>query len=160
MWYPVLLSLIVDFLCLLPVEESTILQIHTVPLPIKGQEVQQAAWPISGNHARKDSLLRKILTSSLHHGDLNSEQSYNSLFHKWECWCNERNRDPNQGSVTDVVNFLVKLYEAGYSYSFLNCYHSAILSVHEKVDDYLIGQHPLTADRLSLGTHPPGGLTR
>ena len=44
--------------------------------------------------------------------------------------------------MTDVINFLAKLYAAGYNYHSLNCYCSAISSVHEKVDGYLVGQHP------------------
>ena len=68
-WYPVLLALLVDYPCLLPAVESTILQIHTIPLPIKGHEVQLAVWPISGDHVRRDNFQRRLLTSSWHHGD-------------------------------------------------------------------------------------------
>ena len=35
-----------------------------------------------------------------------TQTNYNSLFHKWECWCNEWDRNPIQGPVTDVINFL------------------------------------------------------
>ena len=69
-WYPVLLNLLVDYPCLLPTNDSTILQLHTVPLPVRGHQVQLAAWPISGDHVKKDSFLRKLQASSWHHGDL------------------------------------------------------------------------------------------
>ena len=72
-----------------------------------------------------------------------SQTSYNSLFHKWECWCNQRNRNPIYGPIADVINFLAELFEAGYSYRSLNAYRSAISSIHEKVDDHLVGQHPM-----------------
>ena len=41
-WYPVLLDLLVDYPCLLPAEELTILQMHTIPLPNKGMKY---SWP-------------------------------------------------------------------------------------------------------------------
>ena len=86
-----------------------------------------------------------------------SQSNYNSLFHKWECWCNERERNPISGPVTDVINFLAELYEAGYSYRSLNSYRSAISSTHEKVDDHLVGQHPLVTRVLkgAFNSKPP-----
>ena len=70
-WYPVLLTLLVDHPCLLPARESTILQMHTIPLPIKGHEVQLAVWPISGDPVKRENFLRKLLPLSWHHGDQN-----------------------------------------------------------------------------------------
>ena len=86
-----------------------------------------------------------------------SQKSYNSLFLKWERWCSERSRDPIQGPVTDVINFLAELYEAGYSYRSLNSYRSAISSVHEKVDGHLVGQHPMVSRVLkgAFNNRPP-----
>ena len=86
-----------------------------------------------------------------------SHSSYNSLFHKWECWCSQRDRNPIHGSVTDVVNYLAELYEAGYSYRSLNSYHSAISLVHEKVDGHSIGQHPMVSRVLkgAFNCRPP-----
>ena len=42
-----------------------------------------------------------------------------------------------------MVNFLAYLYREGYQYRSLNSYRSAILSVHERIDGYSVGQHPL-----------------
>jgi hypothetical protein len=42
--------------------------------------------------------------------------------------------------VSEVVNFLAHLFKEGYQYCFLNAYR---LSVHERVDGYQVGQHPL-----------------
>ena len=41
------------------------------------------------------------------------------------------------------MNFLVELFEKGYSYSSLNSYRSAISSTHEQIDGSAIRQHPL-----------------
>ena len=66
--------------------------------------------------------------------------------------------DPISGPVGEVVNFLAHLYVQGYQY------RSAISSVHEKVDGYGIGQHPLVSrtlkgilkDLLNRGTQKHG----
>ena len=72
-------------------------------------------------------------------------------------WCNQRHSDPISGPISQVVNFLAHLFKEGYQYRSLNAYHSAISSVHEKVDGYEVGQHPLVS-RLMKGAfnqHPP-----
>ena len=70
-------------------------------------------------------------------------KSYDSLFNKWVRWCNERNSDPVSGDINEVINFLAALYDEGYQYRSLNAYRSAISSVHEKIDGYDVGQHPM-----------------
>ena len=88
-----------------------------------------------------------------------SQSNYNSLFYKWEGWCHKQDRNPIQGPVTDVINFLAQLHEARYRYMYrsLNSYCSAISLVHEKADGHLTGHHqwwleywkkPSTADHL------------
>ena len=86
-----------------------------------------------------------------------SQSNYNSLFYKWECWCNERSRNPIQGPVTDVINFLAELYDAGYSYRSLNSYRSAISSTHDRVEGHPVGQHPMVARVLkgAFNSRPP-----
>jgi len=56
-----------------------------------------------------------------------------------------------------VVNFLAHLFDQGYQYRSLNAYQSAISSVHEKVDGYEVGQHPLVSRLLKGVFHqrPP-----
>ena len=72
-----------------------------------------------------------------------TNKSYDSLFAKWHCWCSGRGLDPFSGPIAQVANFLAHLYKDGYQYSSVNAYRSAISSVHEKVDGYMIGQHPM-----------------
>ena len=86
-----------------------------------------------------------------------SSKSYDSLFRKWISWCNERDADPVSGPVSEVVNFLADLFEQGYQYRSLNSYRSAISSVHDKVDGYEVGQHPLVTRLLKGVFHerPP-----
>ena len=86
-----------------------------------------------------------------------SSQSYDSLFRKWVCWCNQRYSDPVSGPISEVVNFLAHLYKDGYQYRSLNSYRSAISSVHDRVDGYEVGQHPLVSRVLKgvFNSRPP-----
>ena len=52
--------------------------------------------------------------------------------------------------LADVINFLADLTSQGYQYQSLNCYRSAISSVHKAVDRVSVGTHPAVA-RLSKG---------
>lgn len=86
-----------------------------------------------------------------------SSKSYDSLYGKWVRWCDQRNTNPVSGPIGDVVNFLANLFSEGYQYRSLNAYRSAISSVHEKVDGYEVGQHPLVSRLLKGAFHqrPP-----
>ena len=79
-----------------------------------------------------------------------TNKSYDSLFGKWHSWCCARGSDPFSGPIKEVVNFLAHLHREGYQYRSLNSYRSAISSVHERIDGYSVGQHPLVT-RLMKG---------
>ena len=74
-----------------------------------------------------------------------TNSNYNSLFAKWTCWCEQRERDPTSGPVEDVMNLLAELFDKGYQYRSLNSYRLAISSIHEKIDGQNVGQHPLVS---------------
>ena len=86
-----------------------------------------------------------------------TSRSYDSLFGRWVCWCNQRNTNPISGNINEVVNFLAELFQQGYQYRSLNAYRSAISSVHERVDGYEVGQHPLVTRLIKGAFHerPP-----
>ena len=101
------------------------------------------------NNSHMDYLRQRFRTQNLSAGTSRlllsswrkkTAKSYESLFNKWVRWCNERNSDPVLG---EVINFLAALYDEGYQYRSLNAYRSAISSVHEKIDGYDVGQHPM-----------------
>ena len=56
-----------------------------------------------------------------------------------------------------MINILANLYKEGFQYRSLNAYRSAISSVHDKVDGYEVGQHPLVSRLLKgvFNTRPP-----
>ena len=89
-----------------------------------------------------------------------TNKSYNSLFGKWYSWCIERSFNPFSEPVTNVVNFLAYLFKEGYQYSSINSYRSAISSVHEKVEGYNVGQHPLVTRLLKGIFHDRPPLPR
>ena len=86
-----------------------------------------------------------------------TQSNYDSLFLKWSCWCSQRDRNPIEGPVEDVANFLAGLFKEGYPYQSLNSYRSAISVLHSKVDGYSIGQHPLITRTLKgvFNERPP-----
>ena len=86
-----------------------------------------------------------------------TNQSYNSLCSRWMDWCQPRNRNPFEGPVSDVVNFLVELYLQSYQYRSLNSYRSAITSIHSKVEGRLVAEHPLVLRVLkgAYNSRPP-----
>ena len=86
-----------------------------------------------------------------------TNSNYDSYLAKWAGCCQQWGRNLHSGPVVDVVNFLVELFSQGYQYQSLNCYCSAISSVHEKVNGNSIGVHPAVT-RLLMGvflTRPP-----
>ena len=86
-----------------------------------------------------------------------SSKAYDSQFQKWIGWCSKRSADPISCPIGEVVNFLADLFSQGYQYRSLNAYRSAISSVHDKVDGYDVGQHPLVSRILKGAFHqrPP-----
>ena len=57
----------------------------------------------------------------------------------------------------ELINFLAELYNKGYQYRSPNSYRSAISTVHPKVDDHPVGQHPLVSRMLKgvFNERPP-----
>ena len=86
-----------------------------------------------------------------------TSRSYDSLFGKWVSWCHQRDNNPISGDINEVVNFLADLYQQGYQYSCLNAYRSVISSVHERLNGYKVGQHPLVTRLIKGAFHerPP-----
>ena len=86
-----------------------------------------------------------------------SSKAYESQFQKWASWCSARSINPISCPIGDVVNFLAEMFSEGYQYRSLNAYRSAISSVHDRVDGYDVGQHPLVSRLLKGVFHqrPP-----
>jgi len=80
-----------------------------------------------------------------------TNSNYGSSFAKWASWCHQQGKNPLLGPIADVINFLADLCAQGYQYQSLNCYRSAISSVHEAVDGVSVGTHPAVTVQDSWG---------
>jgi site-specific recombinase XerD len=98
--------------------------------------------------------VEKLLSASWRSG---TNKNYESAWGKWERWCIEQCVNPISATLNDVLSFLTSQYQQGMSYRSINVYRSAISSIHPKIDDYLVGSHPLVS-RLMKGifnSRPP-----
>ena len=87
-----------------------------------------------------------------------SSKTYDSLFRKWIGWCNQRDSDPVSGPVSEVVNFSSRPLSTRISVQILELIQvSNFIRIHDKVDGYTVGQHPLITRLLkgAFHTHPP-----
>jgi len=106
-WYPVLLSLLFNYPCLIPPLWHPLLAPLSQPSPFQPQEVQLAVWSTSGDTAKQKSFLKKLQRCMASWRD-KSNKSYNSLFHRWECWYTTQYRNPSSGPIVDVSNFIAE----------------------------------------------------
>ena len=100
---------------------------------------------------KHQQLLEKATELTLASWREKSSKTYESQFQKWASWCGARSIDPISCPIGDVANFLAEMFSEGYQYRSINAYRSAISSVHDKIDRYDVGQHPLIS-RLLKGT--------
>jgi hypothetical protein len=140
---PMLLESLVDFPILLPQRADLIILTHPESVPEMMSRL--AAWHISGDATRIRIFSQEGTELLLTWWRQKSSQSYDSLFRKWIICCSGRSSDPVSGPISEVVNCLAHLFKEGYQYRSLNAYRSAISSVHERVDGYEVGQHPLVS---------------
>ena len=80
-------------------------------------------WPISRNPLHHKGFLQKLQISSWRPC---RSKTNDLLFAKWTYWCEPRNRDPTNGSIEDIVNFLAELFCDGYKYWLVNAYRLTI----------------------------------
>ena len=85
---------------------------------------QLAIWPLSGIKADQEGFLKELhVYWSLHGG----ARPYESLFKRWNIWCQERGRDPIRGPVADILNFLAELFKQGFQYRALSACKSQFM---------------------------------
>ena len=86
-----------------------------------------------------------------------TQGAYNSTWNKWCRWCGERQIDPFQATVSNIINFLSELQEQGYEYNTLNVHRSAISAYHPPIGGVKVGQLPLVIQMMggSFNIRPP-----
>ena len=72
-----------------------------------------------------------------------TNKTYDSLWQKWNGWCDRRQIDPISAGLNNVPTFLSEQFESNFQYRTVNVLRSAISSTHQSVDGKPIGQHLL-----------------
>ncbi len=95
-----------------PENHETIIPTHSINQPY--MTPQLAAWSVSGIDSAVKKLSEEATRLLLSSWRQKTNKSYDSLFKKWLCWCDQRDIDPVSEDITGVVNFLAHLFEEGY----------------------------------------------
>lgn len=97
---------------------------------------------------------RELLSASWRKG---TRKDYSSKFKKYYSWCNSREIDPNNATISQVADFLVSLFESGLQYRTIAGYRSMISNILPHVDNVPVGQHPHICRLLKgvFNTRPP-----
>ena len=149
-WYPQLLSQLVDFPHLLPLSHSLLLnplgQPH--PLVLEGT-LLLAAWSVRHSEqfrSLSDETFQLISAA----WKRDTEKSYNSAWSNCCGWCAERGINPILPSIEKVLEFLTARFKSGLQYSTLNFYCSSLSATIPPIKGSPVGQHSLVV-RLMQG---------
>ena len=76
---------------------------------------------------------------------VSTQSAYNTPVRRWLYFCNRRQRNPHQPTVSQVLDFLHTLYELGLSYSAIGTHRSAISAIVEIPGVPQLGEHWLVS---------------
>ena len=86
-WYPLLLTLCIDFPILLPIQKDLLTREgRNHPLP----QLQLAGWLLSTVATKREDFLAKTRDILLAAWRKNTTSSYSSAWNKWGSWCSQR----------------------------------------------------------------------
>ena len=99
--------------------------------PIDGRELIEN----SGLVGFRKTLLYEGISENVSHIITNSRRkgtfsNYESAWRKWASWCLERQIDPFQAPVKDIIEYLTCLFNRGNEYRIINLHRSAISAFH------------------------------
>ena len=71
--------------------------------------------------------------------------------------CAPRKLNPLSATLDNILSFLADCYKEGLQYRSINVLRSALSSIHPKIDNHCIGQHPYVINLLRgiLNNRPP-----
>ena len=81
-----------------------------------------------------------------------THKQYEPHIKRWTTFCDQREINPFDPSVTSLLDFLIELHEKGLAYSTLNTARSAISAFTIPKDNSSIGSHP-TVTRFMKGVY-------
>ena len=83
--------------------------------------------------------VRSLLMASWRKG---TQSDYASKFKKFNCWCNQRQKDPYTATIVDCAEFLTYLYDSGLKYRTISGYRSMLSAIVHPINNVPVGQHP------------------
>ena len=69
-------------------------------------------------------------------------RSYSSPWAKWHSWCDSREANPFDTSLTNVTDFLAELFQKGYAAKYIGVFRSSISAHHSQIEGHDVGKHP------------------
>ena len=76
---------------------------------------------------------------------VSTQSAYNTPVRRWLDFCNRRQLNPQQPTVSQVLDFLHTLYELGISHSAIGTHRSAISAIAEIPGVSQLGEHWLVS---------------
>ena len=55
-----------------------------------------------------------------------SQSNYKSAWRKWVSWCHRKQTDPFSSHLSEILDFLAKIFKLGFKYSTINTHKSGI----------------------------------
>ena len=97
---------------------------------------------------------KKLLCASWRTG---TQKDYVSKFKKFSSWCDSREIDPYNATLTQIADFLTHLYTSGLQYRTIAGYRSMLSSILDSVENRPVGQHPYIVRLLKgiFNSRPP-----
>ena len=157
-WFPVLLTMVIDYPILLPDVPDLLIPSPNCNCPVKDSHPCLVAWKVSGNTLLQNKFRQKLATRLiLSSWRDNTNANYNSAWKKWENWCRGKHVPPFAADVSAILSFLADEFEEGKQYRSLNYYRSAISSTHLPIEGIPVGQHSLVIRLLkgAFNLRPP-----
>ena len=86
-----------------------------------------------------------------------TSKTYESSWRRWCGWCSKRKVNPLSSTLANILSFFADCFKEGLQYRTLNVLRSALSSIHPKIDNFCVGQHPYVVNILRgiLNNRPP-----
>ena len=155
-WYSILLDLLTDQPCLLPVDP---LLVHLPWEESTASSSQSPQLQVSNVASIRQSLLSqnipervsKILLASWKE---RTEKQYESAWKQFCRWCHKKLVNSFSCHLDSILLYLSDLYQKGLQYRTINSHRSVIFMRHLPIDNVCVGAHPLVS-RLMKGIFNP-----
>ena len=70
-------------------------------------------------------------------------RTYSSAWNRWVHWCGQRQIDPRNASINDILDYLTAMFGRGSAARTVGGEKSAISAFHPTIGGFTVGDHPL-----------------